>query len=94
VAAVVLGAAYARFHRASTTSKEAWRSEVASGEPSTNFVLTALHEAGEIVARALGDERRRELHAVGAATTDEAVSYILANIDPKLLTGPMASIMR
>jgi hypothetical protein len=53
VAAVVCGAAYAGFHRASTTSKEARRSEAASGEPSTNFVLAALREAREIVAALL-----------------------------------------
>ncbi len=44
---------------------------------------------------ALGDERARELRRTGAAMSlDEAVSYALANIDPKLLTGPIASIDR
>ena len=52
-------------------------------------------EAGEIVGATLGDDRRRELRRQGAAMTmDDAVSYALANIDPKLLTGPIASIDR
>ena len=39
---------------------------------------------------ALGDDRRRELRTEGAAmSTDEAISYALANIDPKLLNGPI-----
>ena len=60
-----------------------------------NFVLTAMHETGDIVAAALGDERRRALRTEGAAMSmDEAVTYALANIDPKLLTGPIASIDR
>ena len=54
-----------------------------------------MHETGEIVAAALGDERRRALRAEGAAMSmDDAISYALANIDPKLLTGPVASIER
>ena len=36
---------------------------------------------------------RQELRSQGAAMSmDEAVAYALANINPKLLTGPMASI--
>ena len=62
---------------------------------SANFILTALREAGELVSAAIGEDRSRELRAEGAAMTmDDAVSYALANIDPKLLTGPVASIDR
>ncbi len=53
-------------------------------------ILKRLFKQGsrKIVAAALGDQRRRELRTTGAAmSTDEAVSYALANIDPKLLTG-------
>lgn len=62
------------------------------------FLLTdleALRETGELVAAAIGKERLRELRAEGAAMSmDEAVTYALAHIDPKLLTGPIDSIMR
>jgi hypothetical protein len=44
---------------------------------------------------AIGKDRSRELCAEGAALTmDDAVSYALAHINPKLLTGPIASIKR
>jgi hypothetical protein len=60
-----------------------------------NYLLVALREAGDIVAAALGEERRQQLRAEGAAMTmEEAVLYALANIDPKLLTGPIANIDR
>ncbi len=63
--------------------------------PSVNFVLAAMHETGDIVAAALGDERRRALRTEGAAMSmDEAINFALANIDPKLRTGPVASIDR
>ena len=43
----------------------------------------------------LGDERRRALRTEGAAMSmDEAIAYALANIDQKLLAGPIASIDR
>ncbi len=62
-------------------------SGTASVGPNANFVLAALHEAGDIVTAALGDERRRELRAVGKAMTmDDAIAYALANIDPSRLT--------
>jgi hypothetical protein len=49
-----------------------------------------LREAGDIVTAAVGEERRQQLRAEGAAMTlDEAVSYALDHIDPKLLTGPI-----
>ena len=60
-----------------------------------NFVLAALREAGDLVTAALGEERRRELRGKGAAMSmDEAISFALDHIDPKLLTGPIASIDR
>ncbi len=54
-------------------------------------MLAALpRETGELVGAALGDQRRRDLRAQGATMSmDEAISYLLANIDPKLLTGPI-----
>ena len=58
--------------------------------PAPTGVLAALRETGELVGAALGDQRRRELRTQGAAMSmDEAISYLLANIDPKLLTGPI-----
>jgi hypothetical protein len=36
------------------------------------------------------EQRQRELRTTGAVMSmDEAISYALANIDPKLLTGPV-----
>ena len=59
------------------------------------LVSQALRETRELVEAALGRERARELRGTGAAMgLDEAVSYALAHIDPKLLTGPIASIDR
>jgi hypothetical protein len=44
-----------------------------------------MHETGDLVAAALGDDRRRALRAEGAAMSmDEANTFALANIDPKL----------
>ena len=91
VAGVLQGAAYAAFRRASPAATSTRRSDPAPVDPNANFVLTALRETGEIVASALGNERQRELRATGAAMSmDEAVSDALANIDPKLTTGPPA----
>jgi predicted ATPase/class 3 adenylate cyclase len=90
VAGVLQGAAYAAFRRASPAPKGTRRSDTAPVGPNANFVLTALRETGELAAAALGDERQRELRNAGAAMSmDEAISYALANIDPKLLTGPI-----
>jgi N-acetylmuramic acid 6-phosphate (MurNAc-6-P) etherase len=95
VAGVVQGAAYAAFRRASPAENSTARSETSHVGHDANFVLAALRETGDLVAAALGEERQRELRAVGAAMTmDEAITYTLANIDPKLLTGPIASIDR
>ena len=90
VAGVLRGAAYAAYRRGSSWSNPLPRAEKGRGNPSVNYLLEALREAGEFVTAALGEERRQQLRAQGAAMTmDEAVSYALANIDPKLLTGPI-----
>jgi hypothetical protein len=89
IAGVLHGAAYAGFRRASPAAGTA-RIFGAPADPNSNFVLNALRETGGLVAAALGDERRRELRTQGAAMSiDEAISYALANVDPKLLTGPV-----
>jgi predicted ATPase/class 3 adenylate cyclase len=50
-----------------------------------HFFVGVMREATEIVDAALGAVRRRELQNQGGAmTTDEAVSYTLANLDPAL----------
>jgi predicted ATPase/class 3 adenylate cyclase len=88
VAGVLRGAAYAAYRRGSTPQSSPGERR---GDPSVNFLLEALREAGDIVAAALGEERRQQLRAEGATMSmDEAVSYALANIDPKLLTGPVS----
>jgi hypothetical protein len=90
LAGVLQGAAYAAFRRASPAADGARRSDTAPVGPNANFVLTALRETGDLIAAALGDQRQRELRTAGAAMSmDEAISYALANIDPKLLTGPV-----
>jgi ATP/maltotriose-dependent transcriptional regulator MalT len=91
VAGVLQGAAYAAFRRASPAPIGTRRSDTAPVDPNANFVLTALRETGDMVGTALGDQRRRELRNEGAAMSiDEAISYALANIDPKLITDPLA----
>jgi predicted ATPase/class 3 adenylate cyclase len=78
VAGVLLGAAYANFRRASASP------EGAPAAPASNFVFEALRESRDLVAAALGDDRRRELRAAGAAMSmDEAAFYAIANIDSK-----------
>ena len=93
VAGVLHGAAYATFRRAASEAGGGQRKGAAPLGPNANFVLTAMHETGVIVAAALGEERQRALRSQGAAMSmDEAITYALANIDPKLLTGRIASI--
>jgi predicted ATPase/class 3 adenylate cyclase len=90
VAGVLQGAAYGAFRRASPDPDGTRKPDTAPADPNTNFVLSALRETGDLVAAALGDERRRELRRVGASMSmDEAISYALSNIDPKLITGPV-----
>ena len=87
VAGILRGAAYAAYRRGSTGQSTP---DPARGNPSGNYLLEALREAGGIVAAAVGEERRQQLRVQGAAMTlDEAVSFALANIDPKLLSGPI-----
>ena len=53
----------------------------------------ALHKTGDIVAATLGDRPRVSFALRGAAMSmDEGIAYALSNIDPRQLTGPMASI--
>jgi predicted ATPase/class 3 adenylate cyclase len=86
-AGVLRGAAYAAFHRASMSGAGS-RSDNAPADTNVNFILAALRETGDAVATALGDDRRHELRAQGAAmSVDEAISYALANVDPGFLTG-------
>ncbi len=89
VAGVLRGAAYAAFKEANPRA-ESSSPQASPVEPNANFLLVALRETGDLVTAALGEDRRRELGAEGAAmSADEAVSFALANIDPKLLSGPI-----
>jgi hypothetical protein len=87
VAGVLQGAAYAAFRAASPDVPSTPAPKAAPTESHFNFILQALRETGEIVAAALGKERQRELRIAGAAMSmDEAVSYALANVEPKWRT--------
>ncbi len=87
VAGVLQGASYATFRRAA--AEGGTLGKPGSGRTGQNFVLNALHDAGDIVARALGDERASELRAAGKGMTmDEAVSFALSHIDARPLTAP------
>jgi hypothetical protein len=95
VAGVLQGAAYNAFRLAAPNVDNTTTSVAPESSTRNNFVFQAMRETHELVAAAVGDERARELRSTGAAMgLDEAVSYALANIDPKLLTGPIASIDR
>jgi predicted ATPase/class 3 adenylate cyclase len=88
VAGVLQGAAFAVFRYASRIPEDT--PARAQADTEANFVLAALRETGGLVAAALGEKRARELRNEGAAMNmDEATSYALANIDRKLLTGPI-----
>jgi predicted ATPase/class 3 adenylate cyclase len=88
VAGVLRGVAYSAFHAISPSSASTPDSR-GSSDLHTNFFLEALQETGDLVANALGAERKRELRAQGwAMTTDEAITIALRNIDPR----PVASI--
>lgn len=90
VAGVLRGSAYAAYRAASPTGPSTRGSNTAPTESHFNFILQALRETGEIVAAALGKERERELRDQGAAMSmDEAISYALASVEPKLLAGPL-----
>jgi predicted ATPase/class 3 adenylate cyclase len=95
VAGVLLGAAYAAFGLAAPRVDTASQSVAPQSGTRDNFVFQAMRETHELVAAAVGDDRARDLRRAGAAMgLDAAVSYALANIDPRLLTGPIASIDR
>ncbi|KUI45986.1 hypothetical protein AU198_00100 [Mycobacterium sp. GA-1199] len=81
-AGVLLGAAYATFQRAAAESRKAGRRAAAPTGPNANFVVTAMHDTGRIVAAALGDGRARELHAEGRQMgMDDAITYALAVVE-------------
>ncbi len=93
IAGVLCGAGYATFRRGAAEAGITERQNAAPVGPNANFVLKALHDAGDIVTSALGDERARELrHAGTSMTMDEAITYALANIGSKVPSGPIASI--
>jgi predicted ATPase len=91
LAGLLRGAAYAAFRRASPASTDTDRADD-QVPPADNFVLDALRETGDLVTAALGDERRRELRATGAAMSmDEAVSAAVANIAHIPLADPSSA---
>lgn len=90
IAGVLQGAAYSAFRRAAADAGSISREAAAHVGPNANFVLTALHEVGDIVASTLGDDPAREFRATGMAMSmDEGITFALSNIDAKLLTGPL-----
>ena len=62
VAGVLRGAAYAAYRRGSAGQSMLNESR---GNPSVNYLLEALREAGDIVTAALGEERRQRLRQRG-----------------------------
>jgi predicted ATPase/class 3 adenylate cyclase len=89
IGGVLQGAGYTTFRQGSGASDATRRPDTRNG-PNPNFLITALHETGDLVAGAFGAQRAHELRRTGAAMSmDEAVSYALANVDPRLLTGPI-----
>ncbi len=90
VAGVLRGSAIAAYRAAGLGAPSTPRPKTEPTGSHVNFVTQALRETGEIVAAALGKERQRELRDTGASMSmDDAVSYALANVDPKLLVGPV-----
>ena len=78
LAGVLQGAAYKAFRRGGNVRRPT--AEPAKGE--NRLLPTILRETRELLHAAFGDERRRELQELGAAmSTDEAISYTLANVD-------------
>jgi len=87
LAGVLHGAAIRTFRRESAGAGPT-PDDQAPFEANVTLMSTALAEARDLVVAAIGDEQQRLLYATGTAmTTDEAISYALANIDEKLLTG-------
>ena len=58
IAGVLCGAAYTTFRRGASESGSTGRQPAAPVGPNANFVLTALHETGDIVTSALGEDER------------------------------------
>ncbi|MGE2722332.1 ATP-binding protein [Mycolicibacterium celeriflavum] len=86
-AGVLLGAAYATFHRAAAESRTVGGRTPGRTGPNPNFVVTAMHETGRIVAAAVGDRRLRELHAEGKQMTmDDAITYALTYVEADSLS--------
>jgi hypothetical protein len=95
VAGVLLGAAYSAFRLAAPKVDDTSEPTASQVGTRNNFVFQAMRETRDLLVAAVGEEHARELRRTGAAMgLDEAVSYALAHIDPKLLTGPIASIDR
>jgi predicted ATPase len=93
VAGVLHGAAYTQFRHIGSTAETRRRPKSGRFDSRANFVHAAMREAGEIVAATLGAERSQELRTAGMAMSmEEANSYALREVDPKLLTGPIANI--
>jgi predicted ATPase/class 3 adenylate cyclase len=83
LAGVLCGAAYAVFRRAASETMGDEQRSAATVGTNANFVLRALHEAGDIVGAAVGNARARELRSEGKAMSmDEAITYALASIEP------------
>jgi predicted ATPase/class 3 adenylate cyclase len=92
VAGVLQAAAHATFKLAAPRVDNPNESTASSAGVNSNFIFETLRETAKLVAAAVGGDRARELRRTGAAMgLDEAVSFALANIDPKLLTGPITS---
>ena len=92
VAGVLLGAAYSAFRLAAPKGESGSRSAVPQTNTRNNFVFQAMRETHELLVAEVGEDRARELRRTGADMgLDEAASYALAHIDPKLLTGPISS---
>jgi predicted ATPase/class 3 adenylate cyclase len=90
VACVLRAAAYSAFRRISPSPGSTQEPQGTPVDSRTNHFLAALRETGDLVATSLSDARRRELRAEGAAmSTSEAITFVVANIDPKLLRGPI-----
>ncbi|MFI5505972.1 adenylate/guanylate cyclase domain-containing protein [Mycobacterium sp. NPDC051804] len=83
-AGVLQGAAYSAFRRAAADAGSRQREAAAPVGPNANFVLSALHDVGDIVATSLGAERARELRGTGnTMSMDEAITFALNHIDPR-----------
>lgn len=97
-AGVLHGAAISAFRRAASEVGTSGRTSSPSVGPNANFVLSALHDVGQIVSAALGDRRAGELRDEGKRMSmDEAIAFALVDIDPRLAAGhgfqvPIANI--